>query len=125
MRRAILVATILLAGCDLDAFGPEVEFTNRRPLVPVPTHYATLYAATEQCLGQAGAFAAVRWLVADEIRFEGRDVVALTQGDDITMRTDRTDSDMHVRHESAHHITGVGEELHIPGTNWVRCDGVH
>ncbi len=64
MKRALLAA-LLLTGCDLNIFGPDVCYVNRRPLVPVPDVYATWYAETEVCLGMRGDFASVRWFVAD------------------------------------------------------------
>lgn len=126
MRRAILLACVVLAGCALDLFGPDVRYVNRRPMVPVPAVYPQWYMATAKCLAMLGEIDAVRWFVADSIFWEGGLVPALTSGDEITISVDFAYAwpMLTIRHESAHHITGKGVSLHLPDGGVV-CDGAH
>lgn len=111
MRWVLLV--LVLAGCSLDIFGPDVRYVNRRPLAPVPDAYAGWYAETEDCLGVRGDFDAVRWSVADSIMVDGVPKVGtLDFPNDITMFGRAVHVQWALRHEAAHHITGIGDDLH-------------
>lgn len=113
MKRAILILTLACAACDLNLFGPEVEYVNRRPLVPVPSVYAEWYAAVEECLGMRGDFGAVRWWIASDVRLNStRKTGVLDFPNDITMWAAVTDEPWAVGHEMSHHILKAGDWLH-------------
>ena len=118
-----LAAALLLAGCELGIFGPNVEMWARRPMEPVPIAYANLYAAVERCWGRQGDFAAVRWYVADKIAVNdtGR-ARGATDGNEITIARDYINADRTVMHEMSHHVSGRGDEIHWDGGRRATCD---
>ena len=110
MRAAILL--LALAGCSLDVFGPDVRYVNREAISP-PWTFAIWYADTERCLGSRGDYNAVRWFVADSIYRDGVSAWAiLAEPHDITVLATHVTGYTIIRHEAAHHITGIGMRLH-------------
>lgn len=113
MRASSAALLLVLAGCDLNLFGPDLEYVNRRPMEPVPVEYAALYAETATCLGLADRFEDVRWYVADSVIVNGRHRGGVLEfPNDITMWRKVVGMDWAIRHEMAHHITGIGDALH-------------
>lgn len=111
MRRlATVAALVLLAACDLT--GPNWERVDVQPM-DVPENYAGWYAEVEDCLGQRGDFAAVRWFTATELSIDGVSKGGITRfPDEITMLVRRVTHPWSVKHEMIHHVTQVGDAVH-------------
>lgn len=113
LRYLALFGLVVLTACDLNIFGPHAEYVNRRRLTEVPPQFAVWYAETEACLCQRGNYERVKWSIADSVYLVGAPRGAIISfPDDITIRADHMDSPWAIRHESAHHITQIGNELH-------------
>ena len=124
MRRlALTLALLTAAGCDLGTGPDDVRYVNRRPMEP-PDIYAEWYAATAECRGVRGDFAAVRWFVADDIRIAARHDAAVTDGREITIQAYHVAHATVIRHEADHHITREGNGLHLHDGGTL-CDGTH
>lgn len=118
----ILPLLLLCAGCT-SIFGPEVEHWSKRPLDPVPTRYAELYAAVERCWDHKGDFGAVNWYVADKITVNTtKRARGTTRGDDITIARQFVNNDRTVMHEASHHVTGLGDLIHYDNATRAVCD---
>lgn len=119
---SLAVSLLVLAGCDLNVFGPEVDFKNQRPLRP-PPEYAEWYAAVEACRGKKADYSSVRWFVADSITYQGVAAGGYRSGNDITIRADFLDYMPLVRHEADHQVTDTDVPLHLPDGG-TACDGI-
>jgi hypothetical protein len=119
---ALVAALLLVTGCDIDLFGPEVLFRNQRQIAPLP-EYAAWYAAVERCRALHGDYEAVQWFAADSIVHEGGAVAGYQIGHRITIRTDFLRHMTVIRHEVDHHVTRTGNPLHL-ADGGTACDGV-
>jgi hypothetical protein len=115
MKAETILLCVALASCNTNVFGPDLQFSNRRLLDPLPDWYATEYALMEECVGRRGDFAAVRWYIADVVILGSARLAGAVQfPHDITLAAYSYSNPLLVRHEAEHHIRQRGDDIHLP-----------
>ena len=96
-----LVAILGASACGI--FGPELESTNLRPLVPLPD-YVIWHAQVESCVGRHRDFTAIRWFQADVLYWGDFEAGGFWGGNRITIRSDQLKSSTVVKYELIHFV---------------------